>query len=77
MGDLTLAREIVFVLGMALVGGYLALLVKIPTIVGYLFSGVVSSLVFPEISRSANIATLSELGVALLMFSLGHSLSFS
>jgi len=76
MGDLTLAREIVFVLGMALVGGYLALLVKIPTIVGYLFSGVVSSLVFPEISRSANIATLSELGVALLMFSLGIEFSF-
>lgn len=76
MGDLTLAREIVFVLGMALVGGYLAVLFKIPTIVGYLLSGIISSVIFPQITNSANIATLSEVGVALLMFSLGIEFSF-
>lgn len=76
MGDLTLAREIVFVLGMALVGGYLAVVLKFPTIVGYLISGIVASLVAPDIARSANVATLSELGVAMLMFSLGVEFSF-
>lgn len=76
MGDLTLAKEIVFVLGMALAGGYLAVLFKIPSIVGYLFSGIISAIIFPQITESKNIATLSEVGVALLMFSLGVEFSF-
>lgn len=76
MGDLTLAKEIVFVLGMALIGGYAAVVFRIPTIVGYLLSGIISSVIFPQITQSSNISTLSEVGVALLMFSLGVEFSF-
>ncbi len=62
-----------FVLLAGLAGGIFAKVVKIPSLVGYILAGIVSGLVFsfdPLTSQN-----LTELGVILLLFSVGLELS--
>ena len=59
-------------LGAAFVGGFLARLVKLPSIVGYLLAGVAVGPFTPGFVADQGIALeLAEIGVALLMFGVG------
>src|SRR5690348_5567194 len=71
VGDLTL------VLAAALAGGFIAHRLRQPLIVGYILAGIV---VGPftggvHVRHAENIESLAELGVALLLFSLGLEVS--
>jgi len=67
-------QSLFFVLVLALVGGFAARLVKIPVLVGYLVVGILGSLFF---SQDGIVVELSEIGMILLLFSVGLELSLS
>jgi len=65
---------VILVLIFASLGGFVAKKFKAQPIVGYLISGIVLGSFFPQASL---ISKLSEIGIILLLFSLGLELSFS
>src|SRR5215212_8045190 len=73
-----LVADLSLVLLAALMGGYLAQRIGQPLIVGYILAGVVIGpfTAGPTVGNVHNIEQLAELGVALLLFSLGLELSF-
>ncbi|PSB54343.1 cation:proton antiporter [Chamaesiphon polymorphus] len=75
-GKLTLIVEMVTVLGAATTVGYLANRLKQPVLLGYLLGGtIVGPTGLKLISLENNIETLSKVGVALLLFTLGIEFS--
>jgi monovalent cation:H+ antiporter-2, CPA2 family len=75
-GKLTLIVEMVTVLGAATTVGYLANRLKQPVLLGYLLGGMmVGPTGLKLISLDNNIETLSNIGVALLLFTLGIEFS--
>lgn len=71
-------RDIVIVLGIGFVGAFAASKLRLPLLLGYLlggfaFVGVTSS----RFTFDASLSALSEIGVALLLFTLGIEFSFS
>ena len=76
MPDLSLAFNLVFVLAAAFVGGAVAVVFRQPAITGYLIGGLVFG---PQalglIQQTQDIQTLAQVGVALLMFTLGLEFS--
>jgi len=70
--DIVLALFLVALAGV--VGGFLAKFLKVPTLVGYILSGIIFGSLVPENLKS--ISSLAELGVILLLFSIGLELSF-
>lgn len=58
----------------ASVGGTIAKFFKFPTLVGYIVAGIVFGAVFPV--STSGIQNLSEIGIILLLFSIGIELSF-
>lgn len=75
-GKLTLIVEMVTVLGAATTFGYLANRLKQPVLLGYLLGGMmVGPTGLKLISLDNNIETLSHIGVALLLFTLGIEFS--
>ena len=76
MGDLSLLAIMAIVLGVALVGGMAARLLKLPVILGYLLSGIVIGPYGLKLVREVgDVETLAEIGVVLLMFTLGMEFS--
>jgi CPA2 family monovalent cation:H+ antiporter-2 len=76
--DMNLIADLTLIVIAALVGGFLAQRAKQPPLVGYLVAGVA---VGPftgglTVANPENIEQLAELGVALLLFSLGLEVSF-
>lgn len=73
-----LVADLTLVLLAALMGGYLAQRIGQPLIVGYILAGVVVGPFTggPTVGNVHDIEQLAELGVALLLFSLGLELSF-
>ncbi|OFV90468.1 MAG: portal protein [Acidobacteria bacterium RIFCSPLOWO2_12_FULL_65_11] len=73
-----LVADLTLVLLAALVGGFLAQRLGQPLIVGYIVAGVAVGpfTAGPTVGNVHNIEQLAELGVALLLFSLGLELSF-
>ncbi|MFZ2445402.1 MAG: cation:proton antiporter [Syntrophobacteraceae bacterium] len=72
-----IASDIVIIIVAALIGGFVALKLKQPLILGYILAGVV---VGPHtggvtVSEIHNIELLAEIGVALLLFALGLEFS--
>ncbi len=72
-----IASDIVIIIVAALIGGFAALKLKQPLIVGYILAGIV---VGPHtggitVSEIHNIELLAEIGVALLLFALGLEFS--
>jgi len=64
------------VLGVALVGGIAVRLLKLPVILGYLLSGIlIGPHVLGLISEKGDVETLAEIGVVLLLFTLGLEFS--
>ncbi len=74
--ELTLLIELVTVLGTATVGGYLANRWRQPVLLGYLLGGMV---VGPQglgwVTGNGNVEVLAEIGVVLLLFTLGVEFS--
>jgi monovalent cation:H+ antiporter-2, CPA2 family len=72
-----IASDIVIVVVAALAGGLLAQFLRQPPIVGYILAGVVVGPFTPGVSvgEPGQIALLAELGVALLLFTLGMEFS--
>jgi CPA2 family monovalent cation:H+ antiporter-2 len=66
--------SIIFVLLIALLGGISARFLKLQPIIGYLVAGVIFGGLFPH---NPEIGKLAEIGVILLLFSVGLELSFS
>jgi CPA2 family monovalent cation:H+ antiporter-2 len=62
-----------FILLAALIGGLVAKLLKIPSLVGYIIAGVIGGLVFAL--DGGTIQNIAELGVILLLFSVGLEVS--
>lgn len=72
MEELGLVGSLAAVVGAALVGGGIARLLRLPTILGYLAAGVAIGPNTPGPSADIDdIQTVADLGVALLMFTLG------
>ncbi|HRF50083.1 MAG TPA: cation:proton antiporter [Anaerolineales bacterium] len=72
MHDIDLLINIGVALGVAFIGGYLARLIRLPTIVGYLLAGVAIGPFTPGfVGDSESISQLAELGVIFLMFGVG------
>src|ERR687898_3594681 len=73
-----LVADLTLVLLAALAGGFVAQRLGQPLIVGYILAGVVIGpfTAGPTVGNVHDIEQLAELGVALLLFSLGLELSF-
>ena len=70
--DLTLG--FFFVVLAAVAGGFLAKLLKVPGLVGYIIAGVLIGAVLPAGLKS--VSGMAEVGIILLLFSIGVELSF-
>lgn len=78
MPNLSLAFDLVLILITAFLGGFLAKKLRQPLILGYIVSGfVVGVFLVSRIRDLVQIQTLAEIGVALLLFSLGIEFSIS
>ncbi len=74
-----IASDIVIIIVAALTGGFIALKLHQPLVLGYILAGVA---VGPHtggitVSELHNIELLAEIGVALLLFALGLEFSFN
>src|SRR6188472_3571976 len=70
--SLPLITTIATALGLALFMGFLAIKIKLPTLVGYLLAGVLIGPFTPGFVANAEIAAeLAEIGIMLLMFGVG------
>src|SRR5882724_9235484 len=73
-----IASDFVLIVVAGLVGGLLARVLRLPLLVGYVAAGVVVGpyTAGPTVVQVHDIELLAEIGVALLLFSLGLELSF-
>jgi CPA2 family monovalent cation:H+ antiporter-2 len=75
---LGIAADFVLIVVAGLIGGILARALRLPLLVGYIVAGVVVGphTAGPTVTQIHDIETLAEIGVALLLFSLGLEVSF-
>ena len=77
MGELGLIADMVITLAVALVGGAICHRLRLPVILGYLLAGIaIGPYGFGLIGGTEDIEVLAEIGVALLLFTLGLEFSF-
>ena len=77
MEELGLVGQLAVVLAAALAGGLLARALRLPTLLGYLAAGLLIGPYTPGfVTDIQQVQDMADLGVALLMFSLGAQLSF-
>lgn len=76
--DTTFYRDLAFVFGAAVVGGSVAKALKQPLILGYVLGGIVIGPFTPgpRVSQLHEFELLAEVGVILLMYSIGLEFSF-
>ncbi|MDH5681217.1 MAG: cation:proton antiporter, partial [Spirochaetota bacterium] len=75
--EIPLLKDLVIILSLAIVVIYLFHLIKIPSIVGFLLTGILlGPHGFGLISDPHEVETLSEIGVILLLFTIGLEFSF-
>ncbi len=71
-------NEIIILVIAAFIGGFAARTVKLPPVVGYLVSGIIFGIVGKGFIPSyESLFSLSQIGVSLLLFTLGFEISFS
>lgn len=76
MENIELLVDLSFAMGAALLGGFVAHLLKQPVILGYLVAGILIGPYTPgPVTSIDRVQTLANLGVALLMFALGTEFS--
>lgn len=68
---------IICVLAMAVVSGIILNYLKIPTIIGYILTGTLTTYLFGfHVEDSADLSEIAEIGIVFLMFSIGLEFSF-
>ena len=72
-----LARDLALVLLAAFLGGGASVLFRLPLLTGYIAAGVVLAILSPLLNAGGEILNLAQLGVILLLFTLGIELSFN
>src|SRR5574337_573541 len=78
MAHTDLLRDLIVLFGMAMAIAYLMRKARQPTIVGYLLTGIVAGpFGLRLISDTAAVEVLAEVGVALLLFTIGLELSLA
>lgn len=78
MGNLTFTRDLILVLSTAFLGGFLAKRLRQPLLTGYILGGIIIGGIASQFLKfDQNLATLAEIGVALLMFTLGIEFSWA
>lgn len=74
--ELTFINEIILLVVAAFIGGFVARTIKLPPVVGYLLSGVVFGVVGKAFIPSyEGLFELSQIGISLLLFTLGFEIS--
>ncbi len=69
-------NEIVLLVVAAFIGGFVARSVKLPPVVGYLISGIIFGVVGRNFIPSyQSLFELSQIGISLLLFTLGFEVS--
>lgn len=72
MNEFAFIQDLFFILSAAFIGGFLAKMFKLPLVVGYLTSGIIigqlAAYLFP---RQDTLTGVAQVGVALLLFTLG------
>lgn len=72
-----LARDLALVLIAAFLGGGASALFRLPLLTGYITAGVALALLSPILGAGSQVLNLAQLGVILLLFTLGIELSFT
>ncbi|MGQ8336325.1 cation:proton antiporter domain-containing protein [Sunxiuqinia sp. A32] len=76
--ELTLLKDIVIIFALSTLVNYLFTKIKVPTIIGYLFTGVIAGPYLLGIINSPHqIELIAEIGVVLLMFTIGMEFSIN
>ena len=73
--DLQLLLDLGFIVITAAIFAFLGKLIRMPSIVGYVLAGMLLGPVLQLVEIDASLATISELGIALLLFLVGLELS--
>lgn len=68
-------EDLILILAIAMIGGFIAQKLKFPLVVGYLVAGVITSWGMAEWVWMKEVESVAALGVALLMFTLGLEFS--
>jgi len=77
MSELILAKELAIICILAFIGGTLAKKAKLPLVLGYIISGVLfNALLGQLLPDKSNLENIAQIGVALLLFSLGLEFSY-
>lgn len=72
----TFLRDIIFIATAAFFGGFLARTVKLPSVLGYIVSGILFALVGGQfLSSYEGLLELSQLGISLLLFTHGFEIT--
>lgn len=78
MSELTFITDLIIALFAAFIGGVIFKKLKLPIILGYLFGGIlVSSFGGKFLSFSPGVSSVAEIGVALLLFTIGLEFSLA
>ncbi|MBI3290553.1 cation:proton antiporter [Candidatus Microgenomates bacterium] len=72
-----LARDLALVLLAAFLGGGASAIFRLPLLTGYIVAGVVLALVSPLLNAGSEVLSLAQLGIILLLFTIGVELSFN
>lgn len=72
-----LARDLALVLLAAFLGGGASALFRLPLLTGYIVAGVILAIISPLLNAGSEVLSLAQLGVILLLFTLGVELSFT
>jgi len=79
-GSLLSLRDVAIILIVGAIAGYIALRLKMPTIIGYIIAGVLLSIILPLLNISGGlnsnfVGQIASFGVALLLFAAGIEFS--
>lgn len=74
--SLSLISTLLLVFSAAILGGTLAKMLKQPTLLGYIAAGVLFGNIFPRITDAEFLKGIGDVGVTLLLFTLGVEFSF-
>lgn len=74
--ELTILRDILIIFALSTVVNFVFTKLKIPTIIGYLFTGIIAGPhLFALINSQENIEIMAEIGIVLLLFTIGMEFS--
>jgi len=77
MTEFIFAKSLVFILLAAFTGGFIARSLKLPTLVGYLVSGMIIGSFASKLEIASVTKNIAEIGVVLLLFTIGLEFSMA